>query len=283
MISISSPQHIWISTLWVILAIIISWILTQRQDYKVPKQRIVKRKRWIRKGSQIIILISLLLLPLGLQYSKQDKKNFIIIWDSSLSMHSEDIYPTRYQVMNKLIGTVKKRYTIKQCFSQWILDICEDTIVIPNSWSSVSDLLAVAMYSSSDSQALDKYNFLVVSDWGINNGIDFDSLFISWKSYESIYRVDIIPNETISISWSVVAHQQLLQEYPPIGKNYMRSTKNDTMMDIRNNIESLVSEKEWMKSIDPYLIIIILSGLSFLWAGHLFSILKNQPSIKRSE
>lgn len=282
MISISNPQYLWISLLWIFIAVTMLWVLRQRQGYRVPIQRIIKWKKWIRQWIQIIIIISLLLLPLGLQYREQDKKDIIIIWDSSLSMHSEDISPSRFNLMLGIVQEIKKKYTIKQCYSQWKLDICKNTIIIPNSWSSVSDLLAVALYSSSDSRVLEQHNFLVISDWGINNGIDFDSLFISWKNYESIYRVDLIPNEEVIISWNTIARQQLLQELPPIWDHYIRSSKKDNINDIWSNIEQSIAKKEWVIPLNPYLILIILSSFSFLFSGHLFSITKNQPLSKRS-
>lgn len=283
MISISNPQYLWISLLWIFIAVTIRWISHHRKGYRMPTQRIIKRKQWIRKWIQIILVISLLLLPLKLQYRKQTEKDFIIIWDSSLSMHSEDTNPSRYNIMNEIIRKLEKSYSIKQCYSQSKLDLCTDTIIIPNSGSSVSDLLAVALYSSSDSKILEQHNFLVMSDWGINNGIDFDSLFISWKNYESIYRVDLMPNEEIIISWNAIAHQQLLQELPPIGDHYIRSSKKDSVNDIWNTIETIVIKNEWTYSINPYLILIILLSLSFLFSGHVFSIIKNQPPSRRSE
>jgi hypothetical protein len=79
-------------------------------------------------------------------------------------MHSEDTNPSRYNIMNEIIRKLEKSYSIKQCYSQSKLDLCTDTIIIPNSGSSVSDLLAVALYSSSDSKILEQHNFLVMSD-----------------------------------------------------------------------------------------------------------------------
>lgn len=281
MITITNPQYLWISLLWFIIAILLRWILQQKQDYRIPTQKIIRRKQWIWIWIQIIILISFLLLPLELHYKKNNEKEFIIIWDSSLSMHSEDTYPSRYHLMNEVIKKVEKEYVVKQCYSQRKLDICKNTIVIPNSWSSVSDLLAVALYSSSDSRILEQYNFLIISDWGINNGIDFDSLFISWENYDSIYRIDLMPNEEIIISWSIIAQQQLLEKFPPIWSNYIRSTNNDNISDIRKNIEQSIKKKEWTIPLNSFFIFIILSGLSFLCSVHLFCVIKNQPLWKR--
>lgn len=281
MIYITNPQHIWISVVWAIWLLVIQWIISHKQGYRIPKDMIIKQKELVRKWAQIIIIICLFLLPLELTYKNQERKEFIIIGDSSLSMYSEDMYPNRYTIMNQIIKRLKKKYNITYCYSQKILAICKNTIIVPNSWSSASDLLAVALYGSSDSQIMDAYNFLVISDGGINNGIDFDSLFISWNNYKNIYRIDLAPNEEVVISGNSIAKQQLLQTAPPIGENYIKSTKKENVTNIRNSIERLISKKEWAKSINPYLTLITLLSLSFLLSGHILTIIKKPTSIKK--
>lgn len=243
-------------------------------SYRLPATRIHKGKLGLWKWLQIILIILLGIMPLGLSIQKK-QADLIVIFDSSLSMSSEDMQPTRSERWQKIIRGLAKRKSISHCLSQnkISLEWCKYSSIIPNSGSSVTDLLALAAYSWSDSEFVKKHKFLVLSDGGTNNGIDFSSLFDSILK-NNTYRLDFYPGTwNVVISWVILSKQQQLWELPPLGKNYYRIQSDEDEKEVLNQIMNLMQKESYI-SLYPLIILSILLICSFFIGQHSILIVK---------
>lgn len=243
-------------------------------SYRLPPSRIDKKKLVVWSWFQIILILLLSIIPLELSIQKK-QTDVIVIFDSSLSMSSEDMQPTRSEKSQKIIREIAKKNSISHCFSQnkIALDWCEYSTIIPNSGSSVTDLLALAVYSSSDSEFIKKHKFLVFSDGWINNGINFSSLFDdSLKS--NTYRLDFYPGTwDIVISWNTLSKAPQLWESPPLGENHYAIYSEQDEKKITTQLINLIQKDSYI-SLYPLIMLVILVLCSFFIGQHIILTLK---------
>lgn len=268
---ISNPQLRPLSIFLVIFFIIWKRIVQKYYITKTvyPSHYIIFYKKFIRKSLQIVWLICFALLPLDLVLINE-RPNIDIILDNSLSMRSEDNQPTRLDIAKQFINELNTNSIVfDKCYilQKEFIDNCKDTIILPSSWSSVTDALLLSLQKSGMK--------LVFSDGGLNQWIKLDQI-INNSNNSKIYRIDFYPSTwNIIISWQIIANQQTLEKIDWLENHYLIRDKSEEWIAFLAIKNAAISQHSYIH-INMILVLLLL----ILWVFFSFQYMKQIGSDK---
>ncbi len=237
----------------------------------VPDGLINKKKRWLRKIINYILITCIALLPLQIQVLDQKPQVDIII-DNSVSMQSEDQSPTRLVIAEEMVSQINNFSNILTCFSmrQGIApSVCKNNISLESSWSSLSDALLLSLNSQQG-----KLNTkIVLTDGGINTWIELSQV-INNSNENQIIRIDILASTgNVIINWVTVGQQIQLQKLPKM-THYMLVSDYSQIPKIIKDVKKAVIAQHW--SIDLNKIFLTFALILFLYIVNQSLKIKNQ-------
>lgn len=287
--SIGREENLLVSFVLLIVVFVVRFLFFQKHTYtrySVPSSLISIKKMILRRWTWRSILISLVIIPLDIQRSTTQSTIYSII-DSSQSMYSEDSSPTRMELTERILQSVISPKWSNHCITQTPKrhhNRCTIHTLVSNSGSSLGDLLGVG-YEIDDNQTENKWIYLVVTDWGVNEGISVDQILAS-SDKDRLIRVDILPGKRdIMISWKSIGVQWSWW-YKPSIPHYI-SMKNPTELnqireEIQTILQTLIINDQNSLSINKLLWLrISIAGIRLL-SQHLISI-GRQTRIKKSQ
>lgn len=266
MVVISHAEYRVISVLLCTVLFVLFFAVKKLQfPYVVPNHYIIRYKYIIWSFLKFLGVLFLVILPLDIKLLSSPHTVTIIL-DNSLSMRSEDQAPTRLGWAEHIIKELDAIANINNCITlqSQKIDGCNNISVLPSSWSTISDALLLAMEQNkwSNSQSI----LLVLTDWGMNEGITLDQFINSWNQ-SSIIWVDILPHTwNIIIYWSVVGQNSFI---PVQGyfHNYITTSPNDSPESLTQAIKNAVLIQQSYISLNGFFIIFIIwIGVFFVWS-----------------